>query len=182
MTNAKSAVGWTSAVLLFSAILGPTAAYARTPRWAQNQKAESPAQKSKAAPADGCSMLPSSLLDKTLGRSFGKPSESKWPPAYGQQPWGSNCQYSSRPAGTSVDFIVYIDASPQAAKQTFESLKTWFPPASMTAGIGDSAYIDKNGAIHVLKGKVRYFISMHPANEAHLKAVAAGVATRLATN
>jgi hypothetical protein len=123
--------------------------------------------------------LPSSLLQKTLGQSFKEPTESKWPPAFGQQPWGANCRYSSKPAGTSVDFIVYVDASPQVAKQTFETLTTWFPPASTTAGIGDSGYIDKNGAIHVLKGKARYFISMHPANQAHLKAIAAAVATRL---
>lgn len=175
----KSAIGAASALLLVCAILACGRTYARTPHSTQNQKTAAPTQKSKAAPAAGCAILPSSLLQKTLGKSFSEPAESAWPPAFGRQPWGSDCQYSSKPAGMSVQFIVYADASPQVAKQTFERLTMWFPPASRPAGIGDSAYIDKNGAIHVLKGKTRYFISIDPANEAQLKTLAAAIAATL---
>jgi hypothetical protein len=133
-----------------------------------------------AAPqATGCSMLTPAQIQKVLGQPFGAPSESKWPPAYGQQPWGSNCQYASQKgAHTKVTFIVYVDASAAEAKQTFDKLSFWFAPKSKPA-IGDSAYIDAQGAIHVLKGKVRYYIAIDPSNEKQIKDLAASIAARI---
>ncbi|HLW80890.1 MAG TPA: hypothetical protein VKS20_02495 [Candidatus Acidoferrales bacterium] len=138
------------------------------------------AQSAYAAPqATGCSMLTPAQIQKVLGQPFGAPSESKWPPAYGQQPWGSNCQYASQKgAHTKVTFIVYVDASAAEAKQTFDKLAMWFAPKSKPA-IGDSAYLDAHGAIHVLKGKVRYYVSIEPANEKQTKDLAASIAARI---
>jgi hypothetical protein len=129
-----------------------------------------------APPTDACSMFPASQLQKILGQPFGAPKESKFPPAYGKQPWGTRCEYSSQ-KGPHVDvtFIVYIEQTASEAKQTFDKLSVWFP-AKSKAAIGDSAYIDTHGAIHVLKGKVRYFISIDPANEKQLNDLAASVA------
>jgi hypothetical protein len=133
-----------------------------------------------AAPsAGGCSLLTPAQIQKVLGQPFGAPSVTQALPAYGKQPWGSNCRYSSQKGpDVVVDFIVYVEASPSEAKQTFEKLSMWYPAKSKPA-IGDSAYIDTGGAIHVLKGKVRYYISIDPANEKQLKDLATSVAGRL---
>ena len=127
----------------------------------------------------GCSLLTPAQIQKVLGQTFGAPEETKAPPAYGQQPWGSNCSYSSQTGSkVAVTFIVYVDASPAEAKQTFDKLSMWYEPKSKPS-IGDSAYIDSHGAIHVLKGKVRYFISIDPGNEKQSKDLATDVASRI---
>jgi hypothetical protein len=129
-----------------------------------------------AASPSGCSMLTPAQIQKTVGQPFGTPTETKAPPAYGRQPWGAHCEYKSKNApDVRVTFIVYVDASASEAKQTFDRLSMWFPAKSKPA-IGDAAYIDKSGAIHVLKGKVRYYISIDPANEKQLKDLATTVA------
>ncbi len=135
------------------------------------------ARTAHAAPqGPGCSMLTPAQIQKVLGQPFGAPTVGAWPPAYGQQPWGSQCRYSSlKGPHVAVDFIVYVDASPAEAKQTFAKLSMWFPAKSKLA-IGDSAYIDSSGAIHVLKGKVRFYISLEPKNEKQMKDLATSVA------
>lgn len=132
-----------------------------------------------APPADNCALLTPAQIQKVLGQPFGAPGESKWPPAYGKQPWGTQCQYDSQKGpNTKLTFIVYFEQTAAEAKQTFDKLSMWFPPKSKPA-IGDSAYIDGSHAIHVLKGKVRYYISIDPANERQAKDLAASVAARI---
>lgn len=135
------------------------------------------ARVAQAAPqGPGCSMLTPAQIQKVLGQPFSQPTVGTWPPAYGQAPWGSQCRYSSQKGPRlTVTFIVYVEASPAVAKQTFEKLMMWFPPKSKPA-IGDSAYVDSGGNIHVLKGKVRFFISLEPKNEKQMKDLATSVA------
>jgi hypothetical protein len=151
--------------------------------FAENRQLKKPVAptgtKTQETAASGCALLPASQIEKVLGQPFNAPAESKFPPAFGDKPWGSNCQYSSKTGRTTVVFIVYVDASPQEAKQTFDRLLMWFPATSKPSGIGDSAYIDRDGAIHVLKDKVRYFLSIDPKNEGQLKNLAAALAERL---
>ena len=124
-------------------------------------------------------MLTPAQIEKVLGQPFGAPGESKWPPAYGKQPWGTQCQYDSQKGpNTKVTFIVYIEQTAAEAKQTFEKLSMWFPAKSKPA-IGDSAYMDSSHAIHVLKGKVRYYVSIDPANEKQAKDLATSIAGRI---
>ncbi|HEV2315000.1 MAG TPA: hypothetical protein VGR94_06820 [Candidatus Acidoferrales bacterium] len=133
-----------------------------------------------AAPtADNCALLTPAQIQKVLGQPFGAPGESKWPPAYGKQPWGTQCQYASQKGpNTKVTFIVYFEQTAAEAKQTFDKLSMWFPAKSKPT-IGDSAYMDNSHAIHVLKGKVRYYISIDPANEKQAKDLAASIAARI---
>ena len=115
----------------------------------------------KEPPSDVCSLLTPQLLQKTLGQPFGAPEKSTAPAAYRGQPSGTNCNFSDQKGGSlGVRFIVYVDRSPAEAKQTFEKLSVFFPAESKPSGIGDSAYIDNNHAIHVLKGNVRFFINV----------------------
>ena len=139
-----------------------------------------------APPADPCLLLPASQIQKTVGQPFGDPSESKVPPAFGRQPWGTHCDYGAgKGPNVHVIFIVYEDSSATEAKQTFDKLAIWFAPKSKPAGIGDSAYVDRKNAIHVVKGKVRYYIELDPvgeftsANEKQVKELALAVAGRI---
>jgi len=132
-----------------------------------------------APPTDPCWLLTSAQIQKVLGQPFSKPAESKWPPAYGMRPWGTQCQYNSqkKPA-VKVTFIVYFEQTAAEAKQTFDKLSLWFPATSKPA-IGDAAYMDRSHAIHVLKGKVRYYVSVDPANEKQAKDLASSIAARI---
>lgn len=113
----------------------------------------------KDLPSDVCSLLTTQQLQKTLGQTFGAAQKSSAPPAYRGQSAGTNCRYSDSSGRHEVVFIVYVDGSAAEAQQTFDKLSAWYPAASKPSGIGDSAYIDKSHAIHVLKGSVRYFIN-----------------------
>jgi hypothetical protein len=133
-----------------------------------------------ASRADQCSMLTPDQIQSVIGRPFGTPETTQAAPAFGKQPWGSNCRYSSQSGGhVIVSFIVYVEASASEAKQTFDKLMTWYQVKSRPTGIGDSAYIDSQGAIHVLKGKTRYFIRLEPGDEKQLKALGVSVAQRI---
>ena len=142
--------------------------------------AASSAHLAAAAPqGPGCSMLTPAQIEKVLGEPFGAPAVSPWLPAFSGQPWGSQCRYSSQKGPrVAVDFIVYIDPSAAEAKQTFDKLVPFFNAKSKPA-IGDEAYVDAKGAIHVVKGKVRYYIALTPQNEKQMNDLAASIAARI---
>ena len=132
-----------------------------------------------ATPAADCSLLSPAQIQQVLGQPFNAPSKTQALPAFAKQAPGSNCHYNSQKGHASVDFIVYLDGSASEAKQTFDRLSMWYPAKSKPSGLGDSAYIDSGNSIHVLKGKVRYFINLSPQNEKQLKDLAASVATHI---
>jgi hypothetical protein len=121
------------------------------------------AVRAKDLPADVCSLLPGSQLEKVLGQSFESPAKSSYPPPFPNNPSGTKCEFQSKTGLTrSVIFIIYADPSEAVAKDTTNKLKLFFGPPTDVPGIGYSAYLDSNHAIHVQKGKVRYFISIVP--------------------
>lgn len=124
----------------------------------------------KDPPSDLCSLLTPDQLQKTLGQAFGAAEKGTWPAPYAGQPAGTKCEYSSMKSRLHVTFIVYVDSSPAQAKQNFDKLSMWFPAKSKPA-IGDSAYIDTKGAIHVLKGRMRYFFQVDASGGSSDKAV-----------
>lgn len=132
-----------------------------------------------AASAADCSLLSPAQIQQVMGQPFSAPTKTQALPAFAKQAPGSNCHYSSQKGHASVDFIVYADGSPSEAKQTFDRLSMWYPAKSKPSGIGDSAYIDSGNSIHVLKGKVRYFINLSPQNEKQLKDLALSVAAHI---
>jgi hypothetical protein len=144
------------------------------------------ALRAKEPPPDTCSLLPPSQLQRIFDQPFGEPDRSKAPAAYPGQPSGTECDYQTQKGFTrKVVFIAYVDPSAAQAKQTYEKLSMWFAPRSKPAGIGDSAYIDDNHAIHVLKGRVRYYINIipigtiTPEKEKQLRDLAAWVAAQI---
>lgn len=134
----------------------------------------------KDLPSDVCSLLTAQQLQKTLGLAFGAAQKASAPPAYMGQAAGTNCRYSDSGGHHEVVLIVYVDHSPAEAKETFEKLSAWYPTLSKPSGIGDSAYIDKSHAIHVLKGSVRYFINAgSSASDKQVQDLATAVAAQL---
>jgi len=124
----------------------------------------------KDPPSDLCSLLTPDQLQKTLGQAFGAAEKGTWPPPFAGQPSGTSCGYSAKNQHSKVTFIAYVDPSAAQAKQNFDKLSMWFPAKSKPA-IGDAAYIDTGGAIHVLKGRVRYYVKLEWSGGSSDKAV-----------
>jgi hypothetical protein len=55
-----------------------------------------------------------------------------------------------------------VDPSPAIAKDAFAKLSTLFGPNKAVAGNWDTAYLDAGHAIHVQKGKLRYYLNLSP--------------------
>ena len=120
----------------------------------------------KDAPADLCSLLSPAQIEKTLHHPFGQPQKSVAPSPFQGIPEGAQCEYAAQQGGgVKVVLIAYADPSESVAKQTFDKLAMWYSPVSKPA-IGDAAYIDSKGAIHVLKGKVRYYVAIEARDTA----------------
>ena len=132
-----------------------------------------------ASTADDCSLLTTAQIQQVFGHPFNAPTKTTLLPPFGEK-WGSHCTYRSQRGGDIVvDFFVYVTASAAEAKQWFDMGAAAAKPKSKPQ-IGDSAYIDPaDGAIHVLKGKVLYWISVNPANEKGQKDLAASVAAHV---
>ena len=128
-------------------------------------------------PSDLCSLLPAAVLSKTLGQTYGAPTMTVAPRPFPNTNQGSDCAYKS--GEHSFLFRVYVDPSASASTDLFARLKMYFGKGSQeVSGVGDEAYLDKQGDLHVRKGKVRYFLS-GSRDSKKLNALAAGIAAQL---
>lgn len=108
-------------------------------------------------PSDLCSLLPSAMVSKTLGQTYGSPKKSVAPRPFPNTNQGTDCAYES--GEQSLLFRVYVDPSPSVSADLFAKLRNYFGNGSTTvSGAGDEAYLDKLHGLHVRKGKVRYFL------------------------
>jgi hypothetical protein len=74
---------------------------------------------------------------------------------------------------------VYVDPSASASAELFAKLKMYSGAGSKdVSGVGDEAYLDKLGDLHVRKGKVRYFLS-GSRDSKKLNDLANGIAAQL---
>jgi hypothetical protein len=115
-------------------------------------------------PADLCSLLPAAELSKTLGAAYGAPEKTVAPRPYANTPEGTDCNYSAK--GSKLWFRAYVDPSPSAATELFAKLGKFYSPQTPVAGVGDEAYFDPQHAIHVRKGKVRFYLNLNPVDSA----------------
>jgi hypothetical protein len=133
-------------------------------------------------PADLCSLLPAAEVSKTLGRAYDSPQKSVAPRPFANTAEGTDCNYLAK--GSKLWFRAYVDPSPSAAAELFARLSKFYGPPTPVTGLGDEAYFDGQHAIHVRKGKVRFYINLEPMNftpaiEKQLKDLASRVAGRL---
>jgi hypothetical protein len=143
-----------------------------------------PLAKAAEPPADLCSLLPATEVSKTLGRAYDAPQKSVAPRPYANTATGTDCNYLSKD-GSKLWFRAYVDPSSSAATDLFARLSKFYGPPTPIAGLGDEAYFDSSHALHVRKGKVRFYInlgpiqSFTPAIQQQLKDLAARVIGRL---
>jgi hypothetical protein len=133
-------------------------------------------------PDDLCSLLPAAEVSKTLGRAYESPQKSVAPRPYANTAEGTDCNYLAK--GSKLWFRAYVDPSPSAAADLFARLGKFYSPQTPVPGLGDEAYFDPAHALHVRKGKVRFYINLEamnfsPAIEKQLKDLARQVTGRL---
>jgi hypothetical protein len=131
-------------------------------------------------PPDLCSLLTAAEVSKSLGRTYDAPVKTVAPRPYANTNEGTDCHYSAKGA-TNLWFRAYVDPSPSDAKEMFAKLKIFYSPPTPVPDVGDEAYFDPKHAIHVRKGKVRFYLDVgnNPAAEKALKDLATQVAGRL---
>lgn len=116
-------------------------------------------------PPDTCSLLTSSQLERILGQPFELCERSLAPASHRGELPGRECDFSAQKGSSrKVVLIVFVDSSAEEARKTYDALTMWLAPKSRPEGVGDAAFIDDNHAIHVLKGRVRYYINILPSD------------------
>lgn len=131
-----------------------------------------------ASPSDDCALLTPAQVEKVVGQPFGAPKKIALIPPFGNK-WGSHCIYKSlKDENVVVDFLVYVTASPAQAKQWFDMGAAAGKQKSKPA-IGDSAYVDSNEEVYVVKSNVLYSITMARGNLKQKQDLAASVASRI---
>lgn len=128
-------------------------------------------------PSDLCSLLPAAVLSKAVGQTYGAPTATVAPRPFPNTNQGTDCTYKS--GEHTFLFRVYVDPSAPASTELFARLKMYFGSGSKeVSGVGDEAYLDKQGDLHVRKGKVRYFLS-GTRDSKKLNDLATGIAAQL---
>lgn len=131
-----------------------------------------------ASPSDGCALLTPGQAEKVLGQPFQAPKKVPLIPPFGDK-WGSHCIYKSqKDENVVVDFFVYVTASPTQARQWYEMGANASKQKSNPA-IGDSAYVDSSGEVHVLKGNILYSITIGRGSLKQRQDLAASVAAQI---
>ena len=140
----------------------------------------------KDPPSNACVMLSAGELEKVLGQPFGPPVKTTAPAAFHGSPTGTDCTYEAgKGFPRKLLFRIYVESSPATAKETFDRLSLYYGPNKPVAGNWDAAYVDARHAIHVLKGKERYYLNLDTLGtdttqaEKQLKDLAAWVAGQL---
>lgn len=133
-------------------------------------------------PSDLCSLLPAAEVSKTLGRAYASPQKSVAPRPYANTATGTDCNYLAK--GSKLWFRAYVDPSPSAATELFAKLSKFYGTPTPVAELGDEAYFDQQHALHVRKGKVRFYLNLDalnftPAVEKQLKDLATRVSGQL---
>jgi len=125
----------------------------------------------KEPPTDFCALLPVNHLEKVFEQPFGPVDKSTPPPSTSNVLSATECDYNSQKRGQrKIVFIVFEDTSATAAKENFNRFMTMFGTTGLVDGVGELAYTDSNQAIHVLLGKIRYYISISPSGNNNQKA------------
>ncbi len=128
-------------------------------------------------PSDLCSLLPASVVSKTLGSTYSSPEKTVAPRPFPNTNSGTDCTYKS--GSHDLLFRAYVDPSASDSAALFAKLKMYFGSGSKdVSGVGDEGYMDKLHGIHVRKGKVRYYIT-GPRDEKPVTSLAVEIAKQL---
>jgi hypothetical protein len=102
-------------------------------------------------------------LAKVLEQPFGPATKAIAPSAFPSSPTGTDCTFrTEKGPERELLFRIYVESSPGAAKETFNKLSAYYGPNTAVTGNWDTAYLDAAHAIHVQKGRVRYYLNLDP--------------------
>ncbi len=141
------------------------------------------ALEAKDPPSNACQLLPQAQLTKMMEQPFDAPAKTTAPAASQDGITGTDCTYrTSAGAPRTILFRIYVDPSASVAKNTFTRLSAYYGPNRAVPGNWDTAYLDSRHAIHVQKGKVRYYLNINPlgADAAKAEKQLKGLATLVA--
>lgn len=130
-------------------------------------------------PADLCSLLPVAQVSQVTGQGYDSPTKTVAPRPFANTVQGTDCSYKQSKGSGHILLRVYADPSPSEATSLFARLKPYYSPPTLVPGLGDQAYLDPKHGLHVLKGRVRFFISMDNFDEKQIKALANGIVPQL---
>jgi hypothetical protein len=130
-------------------------------------------------PADLCALLPVAQVSQVTGQGYDSPAKTVAPRPFANTVEGTDCNYKQSKGTGHILFRAYADPSPSEATSLFARLGTFYSPQTPVPGLGDQAYLDPKHGLHVLKGRVRFFISMDHFDEKQIKALAAGIVRQL---
>lgn len=130
-------------------------------------------------PADLCSLLPVAQVSQVTGQGYDSPTKTVAPRPYANTVQGTDCNYKQTKGSGHILFRAYADPSPSEATSLFARLGPFYSPQTPVPGLGDQAYLDPKHGLHVLKGRVRFFISMDNFDEKQIKALANGIVRQL---
>lgn len=130
-------------------------------------------------PADLCSLLPAAQVSKITGQAYEAPQETVAPRPYANTVAGADCTYKKSKGSGEILFRAYADPSTSEAASLFAKLGLLYSLQTPIAGLGDKAYFDPNHGLHVLKGRVRFFISMDNFDEKQAKALGVYIVSQL---
>ena len=134
--------------------------------------------KGATAPANPCTLLPPATVSQALGAAYGTPQSSVAPRPFANTVEGTDCSYSAQGTRGQLLFRIYFDPSAGDATSLFARLKMFYGPPT-AAAVGDEAYFDGKGALHVRKGNVRYYLESRGSKTASLNALGLSVAGQL---
>lgn len=123
-------------------------------------------------PTDLCSLLPAAQISKVTGQAYDAPQKTVAPRPYPNTVEGTDCTYKKSKGSGDILFRAYADPTAAAAADLFAKLGLFYSPQTPVSGLGDKAYFDPDHGLHVLKGRVRFFISMDDFDEKQAKALA----------
>jgi hypothetical protein len=130
-------------------------------------------------PADLCSLLPAAQVSKITGQGYDSPKKTVAPRPFANTVEGSDCNYKQSRGSGHILFRAYADPSPSEAADLFAKLGLFYSPQTPVPGLGDKAYFDPKHGLHVLKGRVRFFIDMDNFDEKQAKALANNIVRQL---
>ncbi len=108
-------------------------------------------------PSDPCSLLTPTQVSSVMRATYAAPVKSVAPRPFATSVPGTDCRYNGR---NPLWFRIYYDGSASDATTLFAKLSGYYGPNTPASGIGDEAYFDKEGALHVRKGNVRFYINI----------------------
>lgn len=115
---------------------------------------EATGSKTVQQPADPCALLPAATVSQMLQHPFAAPKASAVPSLTGKGQ-RMDCMYYDSSRAT-VWFGIFFDHSASDANRGLAMFKD--PRSKAVPGVGDDAFFDRQGELHVRKGNVWFFV------------------------